>query len=344
MGTKKKSTTKSSGTTEQKPRDIVMPGYNTIASGVTQGLNDIQGVNYTGDFLAQAGELQKALPGVYQSAAGQIGGLIPQAQGFIDMGAMMPSFADSPLLSSGMQSFGSTNPAGMTGAVNAAIDPYMRQLTEQILPGLQSQGIESGAYGGTRSTQTLPLMAIQQQGEQAQRVAAALAYEDFQNQQNRILEGYGLSTERGLGEANAITGRLGAMPGVFDMTTDLIGGQADYLTDAAQADLGNRQLEIDNALRQFQYDMTRPFMGYDTAAGILGSMTQGYGTTTSQNKSTTTEKTGGLGPIAAGIGGLAMAAAGMPMAGGASLGGNLLGSLFNKTAPVPTWDVSGTYM
>jgi hypothetical protein len=218
----------------------------------------------------------------------------------------------------------------MQGAVNAAIHPYMQELTENILPQLQSQGIESGAYGGTRSMQTLPLQAIAQQGEQAQRVAAALAFEDFQKQQERTLQGYGLSTDRGLGEADLMTQRYGMAPEMSDAIMRLAGGQAEYANMASTADLGNRQLAIDNALRQFQYDMTRPFMGYDVAGNILGNMTQGYGTTTNQGTSTTTEKTGGMGNVVAGLGGLAMAAAGMPMAGGGSLGGSILGSLMKK--------------
>lgn len=332
MGSKKKTKTKSSSTTEQKPLEMVMPGYGMIASGVEKGLGDIQNVDYTGDFLAQAGDLQNQLPGVYQNAGNTVGNLIPQAQDFITMGGQMPTFGDSPLLSSGMQSFGGTNPEGMQGAVNAAIHPYMQQLTQNILPSLQSAGIESGAYGGSRSQQTIPLMAIQDAGESAQRVAAALAYEDFKGQQDRILQGYGLSTERGLGEADALTGRLGVMPGMFNTIGGLAGQQADFAALASQADLGNRQLAIDNDLKQFQYDMTRPFMGYDVAANILGGMTQGYGTTNTNSKSTTTEKTGGVGNVVAGLGGLAMAAAGLPMGGGASLGGQMLGGLLGKGA------------
>jgi len=347
MGSKKKTKTKSSQESVAKPLDIVMPGYNTIASGVERGLADIQDVNYTGDFLAQAGDLQNAVPGAYLEAGRTAGSLIPQMQDIWGQMGQGATFGDSPTLASGMQSFGGTNPGGMQDAVNAAIHPYMQQLTEHILPSLQSAGIESGAYGGTRSQQTIPLMAVRDAGESAQRVAAALAYEDFKGQQDRILQGYGLSTQRGLGEADVMTSRYGMAPEMSDAIMRLAGGQAEYANMASTADLGNRQLEIDNALRQFQYDMTRPFMGYDVAGNILGNMTQGYGTTTSKGTSTTTEKTGGLGNVVAGLGGLAMAAAGMPMAGGGSLGGSILGSLMKKapTAPAgPAWDVSGTYM
>ena len=327
MGSKKKSKTKSSSTTEQKPLELVMPGYNTIAQGVERGLADIQGVDYTGDFLAQAGALQNAMPGIYQGAASTAGGLIPQLQNVFNQSQQGVNFGDSPLLASGMQSFGGTNPGGMQDAVNAAIHPYMQQLQQNVLPSLQSAGIDSGAYGGIRGQQTLPLMAMADAGESAQRVAAALSYEDFKDQQARILSGYGLSTERGLGEGQLMNQRWGMAPELAGSIMDVLGGQTDFSQKASVADLGNRQLEIDNALKQFQYDMTRPFMGYDVAGNILGNMTQGYGTTNSQSKSTTTEKSGGLGNVVAGLGGLAMGIAGMPMSGGASLGGNMLGSL-----------------
>jgi len=326
-----------------------MPGYNTIAQGVERGLQDIQDVNYTGDFLAQAGDLQNQMPGIYQNAASQAGGLVPMLQNTFAQSQQGVNFGDSPQLNWGMQSFANTNPEGMQGAVNAAIHPYMQQLTQNVLPSLQSAGIESGAYGGSRSQQTLPAMAIADAGESAQRVAAALAYQDFADQQSRILQGYGLSTERGLGEGSLMNQRWAMAPELAGSIMNTLGGQADFSQMASQADLGNRQLEIDNALKQFQYDMTRPFMGYDVAGNILGNMTQGYGTTTMDSKSKTTEKTGGLGNVVAGLGGLAMGIAGMPMAGGASLGGNILGSLLGKgaaAAPPPPnpWDVSGIYM
>ena len=316
MGSKKKSKTKTNQTTTQKPLDIVMPGFGQIASGVSQGLNDIQGVEYTGDFIAQPGDWQTAMPGHWQNAANTVGGLIPMGQEMLNMGMQMPTFGDSPLLASGMQSFAGTNPEGMQGAVNAAIHPYMQQLTQNVLPGLQSAGIESGAYGGSRGQQTLPLMAIQDAGETAQRVAAALSYEDFQSQQDRILQGYGLSTDRGLGEASALTSRMGVTPGMMDAIARAAGGQAEMFGNAATSDLANRQMSIDNALKQFQYDMTRPFMGYDVAQNILSGLTSGYGTTNQQGTSTTTEKTGGLGSVVAGLGGLAAGIAGFPGAGG----------------------------
>lgn len=321
MSSKKKTKTSSTSHQEQKPLDLVMPGYNQIAAGISQGLGDIQDVQFTGDFIAQPGDLQNAMPGAWNTAAGTVGGLIPMGQEMLNMGMQLPSFADSPQLNAGMLSFASTNPQGMQGAVNAAIDPYMRQLTESVLPSLQSAGIESGAYGGSRSQATLPAMAIADAGEQAQRVAAALAYEDFQNQQARILQGYGLSTERGLGEASALTQRLSIQPELLNTVAGLAGQQAEYQGLGAQADLVNRQMAIDNALKQFQYDMTRPFMGYDVAANILSQMTAGYGTTDSTSKSKTTEKTGGLGNVVAGLGGLAAGIAGIPGIGSVFGGG-----------------------
>lgn len=334
MSSKKKTKTKSSSTQTSKPLDLVMPGYEQIAAGVSQGLGDIQGVDFTGDFIAQPGDLQNQMPGHWQTAANTVGGLLPYGQQMLDMGMQMPGFEDSPELAWGMQSFGSTNPGGMQGAVNAAIHPYMQQLTEQILPSLQSAGIESGAYGGSRSQQTLPGMAIAQAGEQSQRVAAALAYEDFQNQQNRILQGYGLSTDRGLGEASALSQRMSVTPGMLTSMAGLAGQQAEFQGLGAQADLLNRQMAIDNQLKQFQYDMTRPFMGYDVAANILGQMTSGYGTTTGQSESKTTEKTGGLGNVVAGLGGLAAGIAGIPGIGGA------LGGMFGGTTPFAAPSVS----
>jgi hypothetical protein len=334
MGSKTKTVEKQSGTSTATPLAMVMPGFNKVAEGVTAGLDQLPNVQYHGDYVAQPGDLQTSLPGAYQTAANTVGGLLPGAQQLYAQAGQGPNFGDSPALGSGMQSFASTNPGGMQGAVNAAIDPYMKQLTQSVLPSLQSAGIESGAYGGSRSQQTLPALAIQQAGEQAQKVAAAMAYQDFTDQQSRILQGYGLSTDRGLGEASALTQRMGVLPGMMEGISRTAGSQADLLGQAGSIDLANRQSVIDNQLKQFQYDMTRPFMGYDTAAGILSQLSQGYGTKVSDSTNTTTQSSGGLGNVVAGLGGLAATVAGFPGAGSALSG--LLGKGASAGFGMPT--------
>lgn len=337
MGSKKKSKTSSTTHQESKPLDIVMPGYGQIASGVSNALNQVQGVNYNGDFVAQPGTHALAAPGMYADAANQALSLVPQAQSFVDQAGMGPQFGlGLPVLQQAMQGFGSTSPQGMQGAVDAAIQPYMRQLTEQVLPSLQSAGIESGAYGGTRSQQTLPGLAIRDAGRMAQEVAANLVYQDYNAAAQRQLEAYGLDTARGLGESQANTARLSITPELLNSVMRMSGGAADLMNQAGQLETANAQAGINNNLQRFNYDMTRPFMGYDTATDILSRLTAGFGTTDQQSKSKTTEKTGGLAPIIQGGLGLASGIASMAMGappiasafGGGAGGGSLVSSLF----------------
>lgn len=338
MGSKKKSRTQFSQTQTSKPLDMVMPGYQNIATGVNNALNSVQGVNYGGDFVAQPGQYSLAAPGMYADAAQQALSLVPTAQSFVNQAAANPNFGlGLPVLQQATQGFGSTNPQGMEGAVNAAIQPYMRQLTEQILPSLQSAGIESGAYGGTRSQQTLPALAIRDAGRQAQEVATGLAFQDYNMAQARALEAYGLDTSRGLGEHGAMTQRLAMTPELLNSVMRMSGGAADLMNQAGQLDQANAQAGINNELQRFNYNMTRPFMGYDTATDILSRLTSGFGTTDASGKSKTTEKNSGLGSIVQGGLGLASAIGSMALGvppigafGGGAGGGSLVSSLFGS--------------
>jgi hypothetical protein len=303
-----------------------------LANQIMSGVNTVQGLpTYTGDFVAQPGDLQLAVPGAYDAAAELARSLVPQAQAAFSQAFTAPTFTMTPdQLIAATQSFGATNPEGMVGAVNAAIDPVYKQLTQQILPSMRSSGIESGAYGGSRAMTTLPQLALQDYDKNAANIAATMTYQDYVDSANRMLTAYSADTQRGLGTANVLTDRLGLTPDMLDSIMRLSGGAAELQAQGAGLDTLNQQAIIDNLLQQYQYKVQQPFKGYDIATDLISRLANGYGTTTSQGSSTQTQKTGGLAPILGGVLGAGMGLLSMPMGGGASLGGSLVSSLFGN--------------
>jgi hypothetical protein len=329
MGTKNKTTETSNQTQTAAPPSWALPQMQAIAGGIMSGLGTIQGLPaYTGDFVAQPGAISQSAPQAYLDAAAMARSLVDPAQAALNQSMVMPTFADSPNLSAATSGFGSTNPGGMDAAVRAAINPVYQSLTESILPSLQSSGIESGAYGGTRAQQTLPGQALRDFDTQAGNIAATMNYQDFTDTANRVLQAYGLSTTRGLGSANVLTDRLGLTPELLDSIMRMSGGAAELTNQAGQLQDANSQAAINNALQKYQYSVEQPFMGYDVATDLISKLAGGYGTTTSQGTNTTVSKTGGLAPILGGALGLAGMAMGLPTAGGGSVGGSLVSSLF----------------
>jgi hypothetical protein len=330
MGSKKKETVTTNQVQEAKPISWADPVMQQIAGGITGALGQVQGVpDYTGEFIAQPGALQLGVPGAYMDAAALAKSLVDPAMQAFNASMVMPEFALDPnVLKAAMQGFGATNPEGMIGAVEAATKPVYRTLTEQLLPQLMSSGIESGAYGGTRSQQTLPGMVIRDAGAEMQDIAARLYYEDYNAAAERALAAYGLDTERNLGLGNLQTDRLGLTPDLLDTIMRMGGGSAELTAAAAGYDTANQQAVIDNMLKKYEYAKTEPFMGYDIATDLISRLASGYGTQTTNGTQTAVTKTGGLAPIVGGVLGAGMGLAGLPMAGGGSLGGSLVSSLF----------------
>ena len=332
MGSKNTTTNKTNQTTTAAPPSWAQPTMEQLASQIMSGVGTVQSIpNYTGDFVAQPGALQQAVPGGYLDAAALAQSLVPQAQAALNQASVMPTFdITGAMLQPALQTYASTNPAGMEGAVMAATNPVYRQLTEQLLPSLQSSAMDAGAYGGSRALATLPQMALHDFSTEAGNIAAQLNYQDYGDTANRLLQAYGLSTNRGLGEADILTQRLGLTPDLLDSIMRMGGGAAELQAQAAGYDTMNQQAAIDNALQKYQYSVNQPFMGYDVATQLISQLAGNYGTTTSQGTQTQTQKTGGIAPILGGLLGAGMGIASLPMGGGTSLGGSLVSQLFGK--------------
>lgn len=340
MGGKKTTKSSTAQTQTATPWAPVVPGMSQAAAGITDAMNQVAArPAYTGDFVAQPGAMMQSVPDLYAYAAKQAQGLGQQAQGVINNQLFtMPTFGDSPDLATAMSSYANSNPGGMDAAIAASTKPYIQQLMQQVLPSLQSAGIESGAYGGSRAQQTLPGMAISDTNQQAMDLAAKMGYQDYTDTAERMLQGYGLSTERGLGVGDTMTARLAQYPELMDAVMRMTGGAAELTREGGTVQTGISQAAIDNALAKEQYAVQQPFQGYDTATDLLTRLSQGYGTTNMTGTTKTTEKTGGAAPWVQGALGVASMLAAIPTGGasmagamgGGTLGSSLVSSLFGK--------------
>lgn len=221
MGSENETRTTENSTQTSTPIGWASPVMESIAGQINQLLPGMRNLHYTGNFIAQPGGREQALPGMYEEAGRNIGELAGQAQNAADMSFQMPTYGGpnlgdlsrwtteaprytgtaptwegdvsrwmgeaaptfkpgtAPTVASGKSSFADYDAAAVQPVVEAAIAPLMRNLTENILPGLQSAGIESGAYGSAKNLVTLPSQAMAAVGREASEVATDIAYKDF---------------------------------------------------------------------------------------------------------------------------------------------------------------------
>jgi hypothetical protein len=240
-----KTTVETDSTRTAAPPSWTMPGISNAADKVTSALNQLPGVKYTGDFVAAPNQ-----------------GLVDQAQGAYGTAA-----SHSTDLGNYVEQQIKQDPSA---AIAALTHPIMQQLTQQILPGIKSSSLDSGAYSGDRAMSVMPTQAIGQSMESAQRVA----------------EQYGID-------------RLKMLPDLTNNAMQLHTGAGDIYEGMNQLDTATRQSKINNDLAKNQYDWQYPFQGLDIASSLLAQLSGNYGTTT--EKGTQTTSTGGAGAIASGI-------------------------------------------
>lgn len=312
-----KTTVKTNEVQKNTPPEWAAPGLAELGSRIGAIIPTMPGPKYTGDFVAQPGEAALAMPSMFRGVGDMANSLVDPSRAAMGQAFTMPSF-EGPGLGAGTQGFSSYDPTAIRPVVDAAIQPVMRQLMEQVLPSLSSSATESGAYSGTRALTALPSMAIRDAGRNAMEIATGLGYQDFTDTQNRNLQGYSLGTQRGLGVADTLSQRLAMYPDLADTVMRMSGAGADYYGQAAGMETAHAQSGIDNKLAQFDYGVRHPYQGLDVAAALLGQIANPWGTRTTTG--TQTQSTGGLAPIVGGLMGAGMMAMGMP-GGSGSLSG-----------------------
>lgn len=320
---KKKSTSKSTSNTTQNttqtstPWGPAMPGLTNLANATNAAITAAQGVpQYTGDFLALPGQLQQQVPGLYTQSSALAGSLVDPALAAANQAlGQQPTFNTNVM--QGTDTFGSYDASQVAPVVEAAMAPYLRQLQEQILPSIQSAGIQSGAYSNDRAFAVMPQQAMRDTSLAAAEVGAGIAFQDFLAQQQRLQNAVGLDTTRGLGTADVLTQRLGMYPELLDTAMRMSTGQADLASQAAAYDTAMRQAEINNALARDTYNVQAPFRGLDMGANIMGTFAPyashaGTMTGTTNSKTTNTESGGLAGQLLQGALGIGGMIAGMP--------------------------------
>lgn len=343
MSSKKKTTSKTNQTQTSSAPSYALPGLSWTAGQVTDAAREVQAQNpYEGDFYAVADPGQtQGIMDAYTRAGNRAYDLSNQVQGtFDDLQGMNFDMQPFTVRQSVGSEYDPTRWQGgddggrLDAAIRAAMDPAFTRLQEEILPGIKSSALASGAYGNSRAMATLPQMAIGDATEAAQRIGADLGYQGFQAAQDRDLAAHtdyerNLAAQRALeqqllaGDADRRLGareaelrmqldRAGLSPGIADTIMRMSASEGDLLTAAQDADIYGRQTALDNALARDDYDRRAPFRGLDVASSLLSQLSAGYGTTTMKGSSTTTEKSSGLGNVLQGALGLGAMAMGMP--------------------------------
>ena len=289
MGSKTKTTQQSNSTQTVAPPSWTMPGLQDVANQVTQAAAGLKGLpQYTGDFISTPN--YNAANSAYTTAAGTAG----------DMGGVLDST---------IHGYNPNAHYNLTGMFDAALHPLQDSLNS-TLGSIRTGAADAGAYSGSRAGAILPALAMKGYDQAAADALSKISYQDYNDQQNRNLQWDSL------------------LPDLIASRMNTATGAGDLLTQVANNNAQMSQLDINNALAKNQWQYTSPFQGLDIATSLLDQLSQNWGTTSSNGTTTTTQKSGGLGNVVAGLTGLAGAALSLPMGGGASLGGNLLGSLF----------------
>lgn len=311
MGSKKKTTQVSNSTSTAAPPSWTQPGFEAVSGQLMNAINGPKAPAYTGDFVAapDAGLTQQAID-QYLATAGKATDL----SGFLES-QLAPLMARNDT----RYDVGDYN-STLAPAIEAAMAPVFRNLTEKVLPGIRSSATDSGAYSGSRAMAVLPGMAMDAASRNAQEIGAGMAFEDYQAREARRLDAYKTDEQLALE-------RTGMLPALIDNILKSSAGGAQMTEGALNLGQARDQSVINNNLAKHDYAVKQPFEGMDIATQLLQALSGNYGTTTNQGKTVTTEKTGGLGSVVQGALGLASMAASMgafgPLAGaaGAAAGG-----------------------
>lgn len=303
MGKSKKTTTNTSQTQTNAPPSWTQEGLGLGGALTSNALKEVQTQpRYTGDFVAQFDpQLLQSGVDAYKGAAGTSADMQAFTQSLLPMLQQQAQ--------AGTYDLGAT--ADTSGVVRNAIDPVRRTLMEEILPGIKSSSLASGAYSGDRATALLPQTAVRNAVESMDKIATDITYKDYQDREARRLAAYQTDQTNALNAYGLNTQRLGLAPEMTDSVMRYAASQGDLIQQALGLQTAGDQASIDNALARDQYNLEAPFRGLDIAGNLLTQFSGNYGTMTGSSNSTTTEKSGGLGNILQGVLGAASLAAGL---------------------------------
>jgi len=205
---------------------------------------------YSGDYIA-------APTGGQRSSVDQIYAAAPDlATGATDLRALASRIASGEFLDP-------SNPL-LTQAIAAVNDPVKLNLQNQILPGITDAAVRGGAYGGTGNT-LLNTQAISDYERNAMNTGSKMQLDWF----------------------NQRFGDIFNTPSLFQGANTLALAPAVATGAAGETERGLNQLGLDNALAQYQNELTAPWFGLSDFANLLNA--GGYGTSNTQGTTTGTQ-------------------------------------------------------
>lgn len=319
-------------TTVQKsePPAYLQPYLTDIAKQARKAYRDVPQGGFQGDLTADPTAAQLAAIQKQKDLANDLGGYGDTTQQIAQrqVDQVLNDEFRAPL----NQSFDPTS-ADTAGVIDAAIAPIQERLTEQLIPQIQSQAIQDGAYGGRRQDVATDA-ALQDFSREATNTAAMINYEDFARTEGQRFDDYmgrmQLTPELlKLEQAAALTAPEIANLGVQQQLLP-----SQLMSDAGLQEQLFEQDRIDEAYQQYLLATQTPFAGLDQYASIVAGTPSGQTSTLTGPRSS--RGGGGGGVLSGALGGAGLMAgagqAGMlgsgALAGPAGLiGGAILGGL-----------------
>lgn len=254
-------------TTNKSPLAAQEPFYKDLWAQAHQAMtaNQAQG-GYTGDFLApKTGQEQQGVDLLTQGAAQQ--GVGADAVRSLALKTLAGGFLPD------LQQY--TRNPNLDSVIQGALDPITKSLTTEVLPGISSAAISSGAYGGARQDLSQE-RAVSDFGKTAAQTTSNIAYKDFNDYMNRSYALYG--QERGLQTA---------APALLDAANNLSNAPAMQLLKAGQTQRSLDQIALENNQAKFGEQRNSQWYGLGELANILASGGFGTAHTTGTNTEVT---------------------------------------------------------
>jgi len=318
----------STTTTVQKsePPKYLQPYLTDIAQKAQQAYGQVPQGGFSGNLVADVDPLQRESLALQENVARGL-------EGFGDSTAAIAQQQTDRILSGDIlapinERFDPRS-ADTAGVIQAALDPLRQELTEQIIPGIQSQAIQQGAYGGTRQD-VVTENALRDFSREAGNIAAGINYQDFARTEDQrfndllSIREFGPELEK-INQAAILTA-----PEIQNQAVQQSLLPSTILNQVGSTERLFEQDLLDEAYNEYLLSLQTPFAGLGDYAGIVSGIPSGQITTGTANA---IQPRGGStfgNVLSGGLGGLGIASAlslSNPLTAGLGIGGAILGGL-----------------
>lgn len=313
-----------STTTTTEVPDYLKPYVKEVASEASKAYSEVPKDGYQGGLTAPVNATQQQ---ANTMAKDVVMGLGNYGQ---DTGAIAAQQAQritgGNILNAGQNTF-QTQSADTTGVIEAALNPVRENLMENIIPQIQSQAIQSGAYGGTRQD-VVTQQALQDYSREAANIAANIGYQDFVRTEDQRFADAQARNDRAVENERLQQTAALSLPDLQNAGLQQQLTQSDLLAAIGGTEQAFDQNALTEAYNQYLLSVQSPYAGLSEYAALLSGIPIG-GTATA----TSTGGSAGSSPIAGAMGGaLSGAQLGSLVPGigtvAGGVGGAILGGLF----------------